>query len=142
MAWFMNWRTMRLIYLEKKYRSLRDTYQELLLSLEAKNRDLLEKQDYEIKLATLNERNRIARDIHDNIGHVLSSTLLQVGALLAVNPDGPMRESLLALKQTLSSGMDSIRQSIHDLHDTSIDLHNEILWHYQGFHFLSCQLHR
>lgn len=135
MAWFMNWRSWRLTHLEKEYRNLRDTTKELMLSLEAKNRELLEKQDYEINLATLNERNRIARDIHDNIGHVLSSTLLQVGALLAVTPEGPMRENLITLKETLSSGMDSIRQSIHDLHDSSIDLHAEIYRILKGFTF-------
>lgn len=135
MAWFMNWRSWRLTHLEKEYRNLRDTTKELMLSLEAKNRELLEKQDYEINLATLNERNRIARDIHDNIGHVLSSTLLQVGALLAVTPEGPMRENLITLKETLSSGMDSIRQSIHDLHDSSIDLHAEIYRIIKGFTF-------
>ena len=32
----------------------------------------MEKQDYEIYLATLRERNRIAREIHDNVGHMLS----------------------------------------------------------------------
>ena len=135
MAWFMKWRSWRLIHLEREYRKLRDTTKELLLSLEARNKELLEKQDYEINLATLNERNRIARDIHDNIGHVLSSTLLQVGALLAVTPEGSVKESLATLKDTLSSGMDSIRQSVHHLHDASIDLHAEIYKILKGFTF-------
>lgn len=135
MAWFMNWRTSRLNHLEKEYRRLRDTAQELLLSLEAKNKELMEKQDYEINLATLNERNRISREIHDNIGHVLSSTLLQVGALLAVCQEDSMRQSLMTLKETLSNGMDSIRQSIHNLHDASIDLHAEIYRIIKGFTF-------
>ena len=135
MAWFMKWRSWRLIHLEREYRKLRDTTKELLLSLEARNKELLEKQDYEINLATLNERNRMARDIHDNIGHVLSSTLLQVGALLAVTPEGSVKESLATLKDTLSSGMDSIRQSVHHLHDASIDLHAEIYKILKGFTF-------
>ena len=45
--------------------------------LTQKNKDLLEKQDYEIHVATLKERNRIAREIHDNVGHMLSRSLLQ-----------------------------------------------------------------
>ena len=36
-----------------------------------KNRKLLEEQDTEIYMATLKERNRIAREIHDNVGHML-----------------------------------------------------------------------
>jgi signal transduction histidine kinase len=43
----------------------------------------MEKQDYEIYLATLRERNRIAREIHDNVGHMLSRSILQIGALKA-----------------------------------------------------------
>ena len=39
--------------------------------MEQKNKELLEKQDYEIQVATLNERNRIAREIHDSVGHLL-----------------------------------------------------------------------
>ena len=36
---------------------------------------LAEKQNSEIYAATLRERNRIAREIHDNVGHVLSRTI-------------------------------------------------------------------
>jgi len=139
MAWFMQWRTSRLIHLEREYRRLRDTAKEMLLELEAKNKELLEKQDYEINLATLSERNRIARDIHDNIGHVLSSTLLQVGALLAICQEGPVKEGLMTLKETLSGGMDSIRRSIHNLHDATIDLHAEIYRIIREFAF--CPVH-
>ena len=45
----------------------------------------MEKQDTEIYLATLKERNRIAREIHDNVGHMLSRSILMVGALKTVN---------------------------------------------------------
>ncbi len=39
---------------------------------EARNRDLADRQDYEVELATLAERARIAREIHDNVGHQLT----------------------------------------------------------------------
>lgn len=45
-----------------------------------------------MRLATLNERNRIAREIHDNVGHLLSRSLLQVGALQVVNRDETVRQ--------------------------------------------------
>lgn len=44
-------------------------------------------QDYEIYLATLKERNRIAREIHDNVGHMLTRSILQLGALSVINKD-------------------------------------------------------
>ena len=49
---------------------LRDDSTEKNLLLEEKNHMLVEKQNYEIYTATLKERNRIAREIHDNVGHL------------------------------------------------------------------------
>ena len=83
---------------------------------------LAEAQDNEIHLATLKERNRIAREIHDNVGHMLTRSLLQSGALIVINKDEQLREPLESLRDTLDSAMTSIRESVHDLHDDSIDL--------------------
>ncbi len=108
--------------LNKQLKIVRDDSQEFNLMLSQKNKDLLEKQDYEIYLATLKERNRIAREIHDNVGHMLSRSLLQVGALIAINKNDILASPLHDLKDTLSGAMDNIRSSVHDLHDNSIDL--------------------
>ena len=126
LSYLLKRRTTELERQKTEYLSLRDTAKEFSMRLENKNKELLDKQDYEIHLATLNERNRIARDIHDNIGHILSNAILQTGALLATCQDEALKERLKTLKDTLSQGMDSIRSSIHDLHDESVDLHAEI----------------
>ena len=63
---------------------LRDDSTEKNLLLEEKNHMLVEKQNYEIYTATLKERNRIAREIHDNVGHLLSRSILITGAAKAV----------------------------------------------------------
>lgn len=102
--------------------ALRDTTAEDNMLLSAKNHQLAEAQDNEIRLATLRERNRIAREIHDNVGHMLTRSLLQSGALLVINKDEAMREPLESLRDTLDSAMTSIRASVHDLHDESVDL--------------------
>ena len=86
------------------------------------NLRLAQAQDNEIHLATLKERNRIAREIHDNVGHMLTRSLLQSGALIVINKDEQLREPLESLKSTLDSAMTSIRESVHALHDDSIDL--------------------
>ena len=39
--------------------------------LKEKNQMLLDNQTYHIRVATLSERNRIAREIHDCVGHLL-----------------------------------------------------------------------
>lgn len=108
--------------LDQEYRSLRDDSTEQNLQLKDTNRTLLEKQDYEIYTATLQERNRIAREIHDNVGHMLSRGILLTGALKAINHDDTLKGPLDNLETTLDQAMTSIRQSVHDLHDESVNL--------------------
>lgn len=111
---------------QDRYHELLDTAKQLSLRLKKQNSDLMEQQDSEINLATLNERNRIAREIHDSVGHLLSSALLQVGALLAVNREEKLRQSLQVLNGTLTDAMNSIRTSVHDLYDESVDLYAQV----------------
>lgn len=105
---------------------LRDAAQESKLREDRQHEVLQEKQDYEIHLATLRERNRIAREIHDQVGHQLTSAILQVGAMMTVQQDPALLPELNQLKTTLSISMEQIRNSVHDLHDQSIDLKAEI----------------
>ena len=134
-AGLLKFRTISLHSIRKEYYKLRDNSMEMSMAFERKNKELMEKQDYEINLATLNERNRIARDIHDNVGHMLSSSILQIGALLVTSRDENTKESLRIVKDTLSKAMDSIRNSVHNLHDESIDLYTEIRTLISNFKF-------
>lgn len=98
-------RTRRLNELEQEYKRVRDDSRELTLMLEKKNQDLLEKQDTEVYLATLKERNRIAREIHDNVGHMLSRSILMVGALKTILEAGGEVE----VTGTGQDGKDAVR---------------------------------
>ena len=77
-AFFMERNTRKCSSLEEELKRTRDDSRERDLLLSQKNKALLEKQDYEIYNATLKERNRIAREIHDNVGHVLSRSILML----------------------------------------------------------------
>jgi signal transduction histidine kinase len=105
---------------------LRDNSYEMAMLLRQKNRELIEKRDYEIRLATLNERGRIAREIHDHVGHLLSRSILQVGALMVTKNNEEERQSLSTVRETLSEAMDRIRASVYDLHDESLDLRTKV----------------
>jgi len=105
---------------------LRDTSKEHELLIEEKNRKLIEKQDTETYAATLRERNRIAREIHDNVGHILTRSILQTGAIKAINKDELLKEPLEGLHDSLNTAMTNIRSSVHDLHDEAIDLKTAI----------------
>lgn len=112
--------------LHAKYNELSDRTREMSIQLKKQNNDLIKNQDNELYVATLNERNRIAREIHDNVGHLLSSAILQSGALLTIIRDDKMREHIKTLNDTLSQAMNSIRNSVHELYDESIDLNARI----------------
>lgn len=103
-----------------------DSGEEKALLLSEKNKALAEKQNSEIYAATLRERNRIAREIHDNVGHVLSRTILLTGAARAINKDQNLDSLLKGLDNSLNSAMDSIRSSVHDLHDDAVNLQETI----------------
>ena len=118
-----------------EYQVLRDTTKEAALHLEHKNKELMEKQDYEVRVATLHERNRIAREIHDNVGHMISRSLLQVGALMVINRESAVQDGLSRVKDTLSGAMNSIRESVHDLHDEAVDLQSQLQQLIEGFTF-------
>ncbi|MCI9565541.1 MAG: sensor histidine kinase [Eubacterium sp.] len=108
--------------MEKKLIVLRDTSKERDLLLKEKNRELIEKQDYQIHLATLKERNRIAREIHDNVGHMITRSILQVGALKAIHKETGLHSQLDSINHTLNQAMNSIRKSVHNLHDEAVDM--------------------
>ena len=112
--------------LYQDFHQIRDDSEEHTLLLSEKNKALLEKQDYEIYAATLRERNRIAREIHDNVGHVLSRKILLTGATRAINKDQNLDSLLKGLDNSLNSAMDSIRSSVHDLHDDAVNLQETI----------------
>ncbi len=110
----------------QNFQSQRDEQAEKSLILEEKLHELTEKQDAHLNIATLNERNRIAHEIHDNVGHLLSSSIIQLGAVMAVTKEEETKKNLNNIKDTLNKGMDSIRKSIHNIHDDSIDLDYEL----------------
>ena len=53
---------------------------------------------------------------------MLTRSLLQVGALCIVNKDENQKPMLESLKDTLDNAMTNIRNSVHNLHDDSIDM--------------------
>ena len=126
LAVWLSYKTIRLETGEKQIRKLRDDDEEQRQKLNRQNEQLLEARDRELVTAQLAERNRIAREIHDNVGHTLSRALLQTGALLAIHKEEPIHTELSGVRETLDSAMNSIRSSVHDLHDSSVDLEGTV----------------
>ena len=64
---------------------------------------------------TLNERNRISRDLHDSVGHTLSTIVIQLAAIAKLTEDkAPQAAAMLEqLHQFTKSGLADVRQVIH-----------------------------
>ena len=77
-------------------------------------------------MAILTERNRIAREIHDHVGHMISSCILQVGAITTIVKKDEEKALLRQLKTTLDEAMNQIRSSVHNIFDESVDLKAEM----------------
>lgn len=118
---------------------LRDDSTEYSNLLKEKNEKLIESQNYELRVATLNERDRISKELHDSIGHMLSRSLIQVGAISTISKEEPVKIELANLKCSLSEGMDTVRETIHNMRDESFDLYSKTKEIVDGFDF--CKIH-
>ena len=85
-------------------------------------RSAVDRSENDIYLATLEERNRIAREIHDNVGHILTRAIVQMKAVTVINKDETLKPYLMSVDESINNAMTSIRKSVHELHDDSIDL--------------------
>lgn len=109
-----------------KNKTTRDELKEDTIYLKKYNEQLKIDREKNIHIAILTERNRIARELHDSIGHALSSSILQVEALKIISTEDNVIENLNLLQKTLNNGMDDIRKSIHNLYNESFDLKSKI----------------
>lgn len=120
-------RTFQYEELLTRYHQVRDDITETALLLQSRNKELQKRQNYEVELATLAERNRIAREIHDNVGHLLTRSILQVSALQVVHKENPIvTEQLSAVKETLTDAMNNVRSSVHNLHEDTRNLKQQL----------------
>lgn len=66
------------------------------------------------QLATVNERNRIAREIHDGLGHYMTVVHVQLEAALTLLDDQPARArtSLVKAQELNREGLNEVRRSV------------------------------
>ena len=122
-ATLLSLRTAQLEREQERMRRTRDELQERSLALEARNRDLADRQDYEVELATLAERARIAREIHDSVGHQLTRASLQTEALRVVHANEPgVAADFADVKRTVDEALQLVRSSVHALNDNAVNL--------------------
>ena len=117
----------RAVGLERQLHALQDDLQDKVIDLREKNRELEDARAYESHAAALAERTRIAREIHDSVGHQLTRLVLEVEALKVVHRDdaAAVRE-LGELSDGLGEALTSMRASVHALEDSAVDVGVEL----------------
>ena len=75
------------------------------------------------EIFTLQERNRISREIHDSVGHSLSTIIIQLGAIsqLAKQQNSPIQEMSEGLRDFAVEGLQEVRKIVHDLKPEQMD---------------------
>jgi two-component system, sensor histidine kinase and response regulator len=99
--------------LQTQNQQLQATEAELMRSLE-QERSLNQRIE---EMAALEERNRIARDIHDSLGHALVALNIQMETAIALWQENPDRAYafLTEAKQLGSEALEAVRQSVSEM---------------------------
>lgn len=86
----------------------------LLADLEATNRRLQAYAAQVAELAATEERNRLARDIHDSLGHYLTAVTIQLEKALAFRSRSPeeAEQAIRDAKQAASEALQDVRRSV------------------------------
>jgi signal transduction histidine kinase len=74
-------------------------------------------------MATIQERNRLAREIHDNVGHYLTVVNVQIEAARAVMAQDPdrARTALDKAQKLTKDGLTAVRQSVAAFRESPTD---------------------
>jgi signal transduction histidine kinase len=89
----------------------------LIAELEAAKKELEDAQHREAEIAVLRERERLARDLHDSLGHALVALSVQLEAIQRLYRVDPERASAQVdeIKTLTRSSMDALRRSVAGL---------------------------
>lgn len=102
------------------------------------------------ELYTTQERNRISRDIHDSVGHVLTTVIVQLGAMAKILETSAPQVSAMAqeLRAFTQAGMNDVRQIVHDLKPSNYEAYaftakiDELIQDYQKINQISVIINR
>jgi signal transduction histidine kinase len=94
----------------------------LILELQAAKRELELARERELELAALRERERLARDLHDTLGHALVTLTVQLEAAQRLQTADPARSTALLadLQKLTRSSMEDLRRSLANLRTSGL----------------------
>jgi signal transduction histidine kinase len=100
----------------------RSELERLAAALASANQRLQEQAEQVEQLATIRERNRIAREIHDGLAHALTVVHIQLEAAQTLRQSAPerARQALVKAQQLAHEGLAELRRSVSLLRDVEL----------------------
>jgi signal transduction histidine kinase len=100
----------------------RERAEQLMINLEEANAQLAAYATQAEELAMTQERNRLAREIHDNLGHTLTIVNVQIEAAKAVMESDPDRvlNAIDKVQDLAKKGLTQVRESVSALRESPV----------------------
>jgi signal transduction histidine kinase len=100
----------------------RERAEQLMVDLEEANAQLAAYATQAEELAMTQERNRLAREIHDNLGHTLTIVNVQIEAAKVVMNSEPERalDALNKAQELAQEGLTQVRESVAALRESPV----------------------
>jgi signal transduction histidine kinase len=120
--------TLAMVMLVSKYRQdlrervERERREQLLQELEVSHRQLKAYSEQIEELATIEERNRLAREIHDSLGHYLTAINIQLEKAMLQHDDKPdeAMQTISETKRLASEALQDVRRSVATLREQAV----------------------
>lgn len=111
------------VYVINEQRGTIEEVNLLYHELQTANEQLKEYADMTERMAQTRERNRLAREIHDTLGHTLTGIATGLDACLALIDISPeqTKKQLLLLSKVSREGIKDIRRSVNELRPDALE---------------------
>jgi signal transduction histidine kinase len=109
----------RLMHSEQQTNQLLTENKEQYQLIQEKNKALVQHIKQIEKMTIVEERNRMARELHDTIGHTFTSVIMGMDAvsyLIEADPE-KAKEKLDVLRNVARNGLEEVRNNIHAIAD-------------------------
>ena len=126
-AFLLAERQRRLDTVTGQLHEVEDRLSDTIIDLQTRNHALADTREAEAHAATLAERTRLARQVHDGVGHKLTRLIYQVAAYKVMHGnDEAILQELTEMQAGLDDALDTLRASVHALEDAGMDLSYEL----------------
>lgn len=100
--------------------------EELLAQLQASHDELRAARERELRMAAIEERVRLARDIHDGLGHYLTILNVQLQAASRLLQRDPERAAavIATCREVAQTALDEVRRSVAAMQPSPLDGHS------------------